>query len=203
MDSVIGVGYQALLYWGILGRKRNKCISNLNFNKSILTVIEIIVIILAISFALFVMIGHLKTIYRRHLKTYRPDIKEFLENQNLTFQAEYYPNKIDWNNSPFEKPKRFRFRLLIITINGLPISWNDQRYKVIQTVEGKTIWLEIDTTYFKSPELTFKFSRTNQKKNKRSTRNDNVVKVQGKCPACGFKLAENDSECPDCGLNFG
>ncbi len=66
------------------------------------------------------------------------------------------PTKNDWKNSPFKKPERCGIGFGYIQINGAIVTWNDQKYKIIQTNKGKIIWLEIDTTYFKKPVLTFK-----------------------------------------------
>ena len=168
-----------------------------------MTIFEIIFILLAISFAIFVTVGQMKVLYRRHLKSYKTEIENFLKGQGLSIQTFNSPTKNDWKNSPFRKPDRFRISLGYMQINGVIVTWNDQKYKIIQTNEGKTIWLEIDTTYFKKPTLTFRAGKKRKsKKIKHSQQNENIKNVTETCPACGFRLTENDFECPDCGLNF-
>jgi hypothetical protein len=124
-----------------------------------LTLLEIILIIMAISFAVFVTVGQIKVLYRRHLKSYKLEIENHLKNQGLTLQTVCSPTINDWKNSPFEKPQRVGISFFVIQINGVIVTWNDQKYKVIQTNEEKIVWLEIDTTYFKRPNLTFKIVR--------------------------------------------
>lgn len=158
---------------------------------------------MAISFAIFVTVGQMKVLYRRHLKSYQTEIENYLNGQGLSIQSVNFPEKNDWKNSPFKKPDRFSIGLGFIQINGVTVKWNDQKYKIIQTNEGKTIWLEIDTTYFKKPVLKFKTGKNEKsKKIKERSQNENIKNVTETCPACGFRLTEYDFECPDCGLNF-
>lgn len=145
----------------------------------------------------------MKVLYQRYLKSYEPEIANHLISYGLSFQAAYPPNSDDWENSPFRKPAKFQFSLLVTHVNGIMVSWNDKKYKIIETTEGKTIWLEIDTTYFKKPVLTFKDGIERKPGNiKDNPQYQNVKNVSETCPACGFRLTENDFECPDCGLNF-
>ena len=129
-----------------------------------MTIFEIIFIVLAISFAIFVTVGQMKVLYRRHLKSYQTEIENFLKGQGLSMQTVNSPTKNDWKNSPFKKPDRFGISLGYIQINGVIVTWNDQKYKIIQSNEGKTIWLEIDTTYFRKPVLTFKVGKNEKPK---------------------------------------
>lgn len=59
-------------------------------------------------------------------------------------------------------------------------------------------WLEIATSYFEKPILTFREGQVI----KDSDRNANVIEVVDSCPACGYKLSNQQEACPDCGLNF-
>lgn len=164
-------------------------------------ILEILLIVIAVSFALFITVGQMKLLYRRHLKSYNFEIVDYLRNHKLTLQEVYSPRKEDWQNAPFKKPQRIKISLFVTTINGMLVIWNDQKYKVIQTNDGKTIWLEIDTTYFKKTKLTFRIVGK-LKKSKNKSHHRNVRRVTTSCPACGFHLIETDFECPDCGLNF-
>ena len=168
-----------------------------------MTIFEIIFILLAFLFAIFVTVGQMKVLYRRHIKSYQTEIENFLKGQGLSLLTVNSPNKNDWKNSPFKEPSRFGIRLGYVQINGVIVTWNDQRYRIIQTNEGKTIWLEIDTTYFKKPILTFRAGKKRKSTEmKNIQQNENIKNVTETCPACGFRLNENDFECPDCGLNF-
>ncbi|HPE56453.1 MAG TPA: hypothetical protein PK904_08650 [Bacteroidales bacterium] len=168
-----------------------------------MTILEIIFILLGFSFAIFVTVGQVKILYRRHIKSYQTEIENFLKRQGLSLLTVNSPNKNDWKNSPFIKPGRFGIKLGYVQINGVVVIWNDQRYKLIQTNEGITIWLEIDTTYFKKPILTFRAGKKRKPTEmKNRQQNENIKNVTETCPACGFRLHENDFECPDCGLNF-
>jgi hypothetical protein len=168
-----------------------------------LSIPEIIIIVLGMSFLMFLTIGQAKLLYRRHFKSYRIDIINYLEEKKLTLLDILYVRKEDWEVSPFTKPSKTKFSFLVITINGTLVKWNDKKYRIIETNEGKSIWLEIDTTYFKTTKLTFK----NQKKSKNGLKNatikNAIIKnVAENCPACGYGLSKFDKECPDCGLRF-
>lgn len=159
---------------------------------------EIIIIVLVISFILLLTIGQAKLLYRRHFKSYKTDIINYLEEKKLTLLDVLYVRKEDWKVSPFTKPSETKFSFFVITINGTVVKWNDKKYRIIETNEGKSIWLEIDTTYFKKTKLSFK----NQKKSKNGLKNARIKNVTDNCPACGYGLSKFDIECPECGLNF-
>ncbi|GAA3793042.1 hypothetical protein GCM10022271_26590 [Corallibacter vietnamensis] len=147
---------------------------------------------------MFLTIGQAKLLYRRHFKSYKPDILNYLEEKKLTLLDILYVRKEDWKESPFAKPSETKFSFLAITINGTVVKWNDKKYRIIETKENKSIWLEIDTTYFKKTKLTFK----NQKKSRNKLKNIIINQVTDKCPACGYRISKSDNKCPDCGLNF-
>lgn len=152
---------------------------------------------------LFLISEQVKLLYRRYLKSYTSEIENYLENQKLTLFEILYPRKEDWKISPFKKPSTFRFSFLVIEINGTMANWNEQKYRIIKTNEGESIWLEVDTTYFKKPKLTFKVLKEDKNpKSENGFQNITINHVKENCPACGFKLYESDTECPDCGLNF-
>jgi len=166
-------------------------------------IIEYLLITFAVAFAIFITVGQSILFYRRYLKSYKQEIEEYLKAQGLTLQSCDSPNEDNWKKSPFTKPSRSNFSLLLIHINGVPIVWKDQKYKVIISNEGKVIWLEIDTIYFKKPKLAFKYgAKRKSKQVEAKQQTENIRKVSDLCPACGFKLIESEYECPDCGLNF-
>ena len=124
-----------------------------------MTIFEFIVLIFAFSFAILIMVGQTRLVYRRYLKSYKQEIESYLKKLGFTLEVTYSPNKNDWFNSPFVKPPTFKTSFLVVSINNMPITWSDKKYKIVQTSEGKKIWLEIETTYFKKPIFTFKFSK--------------------------------------------
>ncbi len=163
---------------------------------------EFILLVFAISFAILITVGQTKLLYRRYLKSYKLEIETYLKSHGFTFEDAHSPDKNDWNNSPFVKPPFFRLSLFVVTINGTPVTWTDKKYKIIETYEGKRIWLEIETTYFRKPVLAFQFGKKGKANKSQKLHNRNIIAVTEKCPACGQLLSENDLECPDCGLNF-
>ncbi|OYX22579.1 MAG: hypothetical protein B7Z06_11460 [Flavobacteriales bacterium 32-35-8] len=169
-----------------------------------MSIAEILLITVIFSFILFLTYEQVKLLYRRHLKSYTSEIENYLESQELTLlEILHYPRKEDWGTSPFPKPPKFRFSFLVIEINGTLANWNDQKYIIIRTNEGKSIWLEVDTTYFKKPKLTFKAGKEDKKIKSHTEFQDITINhVTENCPACTFKLDKSDNECPDCGLIF-
>ncbi len=163
---------------------------------------EILLFIFGISFVIFITAVQTKIFYRRYLKSYKQEIYDFFTTHGLTVQDIYTPDKNDWTNSPFNKPPSFKLSLVIISINGSLVTWTDQKYKIIQTDKGQRIWLEIETTYFKKPKLTFKFGEKEKSSNSRKLQNRSVHVVTDNCPACGTRINDRDMECPECGLNF-
>lgn len=119
-------------------------------------VIELIVAVIAISALIALAVGQLRLIYRRYLKSYKEEIGSYLNSKGLTLNVAYTPTDYDWKNSPFEKPPLFRISFAIVTINGTLVTWTDTKYLVINTIQNRNIWLEIETTYFCKPKLTFK-----------------------------------------------
>ncbi len=166
-------------------------------------VLQILLIVLITSFFVYLLIEQLKIIHQRYLRSYKPEIEAYLKKRNLTLYSFGSPYKTDWEISPFKKTPTVRFSLVSIQLNGAFINWNDQNYEVIHTNEGLIFWLEVNTTYFKKPVLTFKPANTKKiKQQKKKLVGKKVKMVTDKCPACGFGLKKDDFECPDCGLNF-
>ena len=92
-----------------------------------------------------------------------------------------------------------------VQINGLPIRWNYKDYKIIIAVDKRNkehlIWLEVATTYFHKPSLSFKDGKKS-KEMKQRLKKIPVIQIGNNCPACGFKIEKTDTVCPDCGLCF-
>lgn len=96
-------------------------------------------------------------LYIRHLKSYSAEIESYLKEQKLNFKSERKPNSSDWDNAPFEKPPLISIGLgPVITIGGMHVSMQDEKFLVIDTLENTRIWLKIETTVFSKPKLTFK-----------------------------------------------
>ncbi len=166
---------------------------------------DIIIIIIIVSFFLFVLYQQLKLLNNRYLRGYKKEINEELERRGLRLAEINYPNKLDWKASPFRKPKTFQIKLLIITINGMIVTWNKKDHKIITAVnkqnKERLIWLEVDTTYFQKPYLSFK-DGIRSKENKQRKEKTRIIQIGNNCPACGFKIQKTDTICPDCGLYF-
>lgn len=163
-----------------------------------MSISDSIMIIFGILIFALLITAHFKLVYRRFLKSYSFEIDKYLKEQGQNYETIYSPTKDDWICSPFKKPASFSFSFFSI---GL-LSWNDQKYKIIETDKGKTIWLEIATSYFQKPELTFKFGMKEKSTRKDCLQSKNIVVVTDNCPACGYPLKGDIYECPDCRLNF-
>lgn len=164
--------------------------------------LELTLAFVAIVFIIALTVGQLRLIYRRYLKSYKEEIGSYLNSRGLTLDVAYTPTDYDWKNSPFEKPPLFRISFAIVTINGTLVTWTDTKYLVINTTQNRNIWLEIETTYFCKPKLTFKSRGKERVRKWEKLQSANVIVVNDNCPACGQHLSANDMECPDCGLNY-
>lgn len=163
-----------------------------------MSVYDFLMIIFGLTIFVLLFIANFKLVYRRFLKSYKPEIEKYLKEHNLNLGTTYAPDNNDWEASPFKKPPSFSFGFY----NIVGLSWNDQKYRIIETNKGKRIWLEIDTTFFHKPKLTFRFGMKEKLDKDTGFRNRNIVVVTNNCPACGCSQKEYDFECPDCGLNF-
>jgi len=118
-------------------------------------------------------------------------------------QEVYYPNSRDWEGSPFQKPKLIKYSFLIIRFFGFYTSWSKDEYRVIVATDSKErpriIWLRVNTTFFSSPNLTFKEGKTKKQK---TIKPENVITNFDHCPACNYALDRSNNVCPDCGLHF-
>ncbi len=122
-----------------------------------MNLIKIILTFIAVSLGLFLMIEQIKLITRRYFFGYNKEIDEYLKQNKLTFYDSRFPNNLDWKRSPFTKPNTSAISLSSnIKMMGIQVTWNKKEYKLIETQEGISLWLEISTTYFKKPKLVFR-----------------------------------------------
>lgn len=158
------------------------------------TLVGIIVGLAFIAFAWkVILLGHF-----RITKSYSVEIEEYLKKQNLRFKLLRKVEKTDWKNSPFKKPQNFKASIGTIKIGGIIIPMADVKYKIIETNENETIWLEIETLFLFSPKLSFKISPPEKAIKPREFGKQETFK----CPACAYELMETDKKCPDCGLSL-
>ena len=154
---------------------------------------------------LFLIYQQARLIYNRYLRAYKIEIKSYLDNKGFEYKETLYPNEKEWSKAPFSKPPRFKVGFVLIKINGTFVTWTSKDYLIVQGQKKDKIqefWLEISTTYFRRPTLTFREGRSIRNKESETNKDIKFIKVGEKCPACGFKLSTIDKLCPDCGLNF-
>ncbi len=126
---------------------------------------EYLFVFIIIAGIAYISFNQIRIIYYRNFKSFDKEIEEFLKSNSYQFIEKRKPNKEDWKESPFKKPPNFEVSLSIIEINGAPVTWTDLKYKVIigeNESHKNQIWLEIKTTYFQKPKLTFNFNRKNR-----------------------------------------
>ena len=145
----------------------------------------------------------IRLMYNRYFRTYDKEMFNYIGEKGLNLTEVCYPNNLDWKSSPFKKPSSFSFSLGIIEVFGITTSWTKREYRLIHAVSSKRelrlYWLEIETSFFCKPELQFKEGKVSEEK---LSARKNVITSFDKCPACNYKLNEQDLICPDCGLNF-
>jgi len=116
-----------------------------------------------------------------------------------------YPNDKDWSKGPFVRPPKFKIGFFLMHINGMYVTWTNKDYLIIAGLKKEKIqefWMEITTTYFQKPILSIREGRKIRNNETENNKDVKFIKVDDKCPACGFKLIDVDRLCPDCGLNF-
>jgi len=153
----------------------------------------------------FLIYQQARLIYNRYFRTYKKEIREYMDKKGFEYVDSIYPNEKDWTKSPFSKPPKFKFSFVLNQINGTFVSWTNRNYLIITGQRKEKIqefWLEIVTTYFQKPNLSYREGRSIKSNESEINKGVNFVKVGEKCPACGFKLMTSDKICPDCGLNF-
>nr|WP_321407134.1 hypothetical protein [uncultured Carboxylicivirga sp.] len=139
----------------------------------------------------------------RYFRSFDKEIFEYIEKKGLKVSEVYFPNKLDWKSSPFKEPSSITFGFGFINLFGFITTWTKREYRLIQAIssKGKTrlYWLEIETSFFSKPVLTYKEEKIKKEK---LNKNKNIITNFTKCPACNYILNEQDLICPDCGLNF-
>ncbi|MCB9192695.1 MAG: hypothetical protein H6603_09550 [Flavobacteriales bacterium] len=144
----------------------------------------------------------------RYFYGYEREINDYLVQNRLEFILSRHPNTNDWEDGCFSKPAAYKVSISIVRINGIPITWTDYKYLIIETLDSNSksvkLWLEIETSYFHKPVLTFKKAKPRSKffKPPDIKADKNVAIVSDVCPACGWKLNGDETECPECELHF-
>jgi len=111
---------------------------------------------------LFFIYQQARLIYNRYFRTYTTEITSYLDNNGFEFKDTLYPNEKEWSKAPFSKPPRFKVGFVLIEINGAFVTWTSKEYLIVQGKKKDKIqefWLEISTTYFRRPTLTFRKGR--------------------------------------------
>ncbi len=164
--------------------------------------------IMGIALAVFVIgwffYQQIRLNYNRNWRSYEKEIRKYLETDKLEYMSHDRPTDEEWQDSPFEKPPRIKFSLVMFQVNGVNSSFSHEKYRLIKAKDSKgklrEIWLEIHTAYFFSPQLNFKDPA--KKRKIPVGPHTATVGIKGKCPACGHPVQSTDSDCPDCGLHF-
>jgi hypothetical protein len=170
-----------------------------------MTKLDFFLIFLFVLLFLFITIHQLILIYNRYLRNYKKEIETFLNSDKYELVDTRNPNDKDWIKSPFQKPPKFGFSLLIVTMNGSIVTWTKTDYLVIIAQRDNKLrefWIQIKTSYFRKPNLVFKIGQTIKDVDLKINKDIKIVTIKDKCPACGFKISELNDFCPDCGLNF-
>lgn len=152
-------------------------------------------------FGIYIVFDQLRLFYNRNLRTYKNEIRTYLESKNYVLVDTISPNDKDWQRSPFKKPPKLGFSFIYTR----PNNWSKTEYLKIIGSKGEKLqefWIEIKTTYFHKPVITFKDGNKINNKEIKNTETNNIILVKDKCPACGHKLLENENKCPECGLFF-
>nr|WP_321451235.1 hypothetical protein [uncultured Carboxylicivirga sp.] len=165
--------------------------------------IDFLLFIPVFALIAYVFYQVIKLMLNRYFRSYEKEIFNYLDKKGLNLTEICSPNNLDWKTSPFEKPSSFSMGFLIIRVFGFLTSWTKREYRLVHAISSKgkarLYWLEIETSFFCKPELKFREGKIRKEKLKASK---NVITSFDNCPACNYKLDEQDLICPDCGLNF-
>lgn len=129
-----------------------------------MTVLTVIAITASILFFGFITYHQFRLIYYRYIYGYKDEMRNYLAQRNFELIETQFPRDEDWETSPYKEPPKFRISFgPMITINGAYITWSKKDYQMLlvrdKNDKRKYFWLEVDTTYFKKPELIFKEGR--------------------------------------------
>lgn len=128
----------------------------------------------------------------------RKKVEAYLASQRLKYIESRAPNKIDWESSPFKKPKAIKLTLSYSTPMGRK-SIPEVTYQIVEAANKSNaivyVWIEETKYPFLSPEYVIRIQQA-----KRKLRG--IVAVTDICPACNFQMDEQVAVCPDCGLHF-
>jgi hypothetical protein len=80
---------------------------------------------------IFLIYQQTRLIYNRCIRTYKKEIKEYLNNKKYEYIETQYPNEKDWSKGPFAKPSKSKLSFVLIHINGIFISWSNKDYLII------------------------------------------------------------------------
>lgn len=165
--------------------------------------ISLVVLIVLFAFLIYQIF---RLVYNRYFRNYTKEINAFLIEKEMEFVEKWKPLDSEWEKSPFEKPANFKLSFVRLRVTGVNIEESRDDYMIIRAKKGEDLiefWLEINTTILRKPQLTIRRSRNIRKNKKLAVKKQNgILNVFDKCPACGFEVNHEDNECPDCGLNF-
>lgn len=170
-------------------------------------IVDVLFIVFLVGLFLWVSYHQIRVFSDRNFRGYHDEIRQYLLDHSLELMEIRFPNNIDWKDNCFAKPPIISISLVQFRINGIPITWTDRKYKIIDAIDKKgretRVWLEIETNYFQKPILTFKQVRRSKFFDPPSVDvSENITIVRDRCPACGWKLSGGETECPECELHF-
>lgn len=141
----------------------------------------------------------LRLFYQRWGYDYQIEIRKHLENRGLSLKLKRRPNASDWDTAPFPKPPFIKVSMGTIKFLGFTTSLTDTSYWIIETEQNVNIWLEVETTFLRKPNLKLK-------EEKQPVPPRSIEELAGQstfnCPGCQYPVVISDEICPDCGLNF-
>lgn len=158
---------------------------------------EILLFVVLIIITFYVFVQSIRLFYNRYLRTYKQEIRAYLNNKDVNFIETYYPRKKDKKRSPFED-QEIHFQL-VYTRGGF--RWTKYEYLIVigeKNNRFQEFWLEIKTTFLRAPKLVFKSgSIINYKKEIESEVIDEY------CPSCGCLIFNfEETLCTNCGHNL-
>ncbi|APG64155.1 hypothetical protein LPB136_01695 [Tenacibaculum todarodis] len=98
-------------------------------------------------------------IKNRYFKKDNVQFEEYFRNRGYKFIQKQRPTKEDWKRSPFKKPKPVKISLISVNILGIPSSFDDDEYYILDVVKNnkkEIFWVEIKSRTLSKPKLIFK-----------------------------------------------